>query len=537
MSAPAAPDDQRQPGTIDAAESAAVAALGPCVEPEALRGAAATAEGSNADAPARIKAGRLAGLSLGASIWVISWPILAESFLNWAVGAVDTIAAARVSEAAADAVAGASYVAWFLAMFGMALGVGSTAVVSRSVGKGRLAVANAAVGQSILLAAALGVIVGALVFALSPVLGSLLGLTQEGMREFNVYMRVLSISAPAMVILEAGVACCRGAGDSFRPLRIMIVINLINMLFTWALSGIDITRSVVDASGQRGVVTVLENPFPFRLGVLGIALGTAAAWVVGAAMILRLLHSGDSGVTLLRRRLAPHWHTMRRVVRIGLPNFLETLGMWAGNFIVIMIVGALAHPGFLGAHIVAIRIEALSFLPGFAMSLAAATLMGQWLGAGDPRTAGRATLLCSLIASVFMGLMGLVFLFFPDTVVGLFTTQPAHLETTPRLLQIAGAVQIPFAVGMVLRSALRAAGDAKVVMWITWVMTWAVRLPLAFLLTGYDMTLLGVHLHNPAPFGELGLVGLWYGLCAEVFLRGVAFSVRYAGGAWRTMNV
>ncbi|MFX8832906.1 MATE family efflux transporter, partial [Acinetobacter baumannii] len=89
---------------------------------------------------------------------------------------------------------------------------------------------------------------------------------------------------------------------------------------------------------------------------------------------------------------------------------------------------------YLGAHIVAIRIEALSFLPGFAMSLAAATLMGQWLGAGDSRTAGRATLLCSGIASAFMGAMGLVFMLRPAPVVALFTSQQAHLEMTPRLI-------------------------------------------------------------------------------------------------------
>src|SRR5436190_14699395 len=93
----------------------------------------------------RIKSGRLAGLSMGTAIWVLAWPILIESFLNSLVGLTDTLLSAQLSEAATDAIGGASYLLWFVGLVVQSIGVGATALISRAVGGGRLAVANAAV--------------------------------------------------------------------------------------------------------------------------------------------------------------------------------------------------------------------------------------------------------------------------------------------------------------------------------------------------------------------------------------------------------
>ncbi|HRQ72723.1 MAG TPA: MATE family efflux transporter, partial [Phycisphaerales bacterium] len=97
----------------------------------------------------RLKTGRLAGLTMGGAIWVLCWPILVESFLNSLVGLTDTVLAAQLGTDETDAIGSAAYVMWFIGLIVMAIGVGSTALVSRAVGRGRLAVANAAVGQSV----------------------------------------------------------------------------------------------------------------------------------------------------------------------------------------------------------------------------------------------------------------------------------------------------------------------------------------------------------------------------------------------------
>lgn len=472
-----------------------------------------------------------------ASIWVLSWPILAESLLNWLVAAVDTVLGAGISEAAADALAGGGYVSWFMGLIGMSLGVGATALVSRSIGKGRQAVANAALGQTVVLSVVMGLATTALVWFIAPTLGELLELSEEAHGLLVEYLRVVALGVPALTVMASGIAACRGAGDSLRPLWIMVGVNAVNIGVSWVASGVDATVSTVGPDGAVVTRTVLANPFAFEMGVRGIAWGTVAAWVCGAVAVLALVIDGRSGVRLRAKRMRPHVHTMRRLVRIATPSFAETLGMWLGNFVVIMMVGWLALPGLLGAHMVAVRIEAVSFLPGFSMAIAAATLAGQHLGARSPERAREAALRCTWVAAAIMGALGVLFLLFPEPITGLFTPQPTHLELTPRLIQIAGAIQIPFAAALVLRSVLRASGDAGVAMLITWGSTWLIRLPLVYALSGVDVPLGGGRvIENPFPF-ELGLVGVWYGLCGEIALRSVLFGARFAQGGWMRKKV
>jgi Na+-driven multidrug efflux pump len=485
----------------------------------------------------RLTSGRLAGLTMWGAIITLSWPIFAESLMNWLVGAVDTVLAAGLSEAAADAIAGGAYINWAINLVGMSIGVGTTAVVARSVGKGRLAAANAATGQSILLSLVCAVATGVVVWLTCPWLAGLLQLKDEGYTAFVVYLRTIAFGVPGVTLMATGIAACRGAGDSLRPLLVMVGVNLVNTFVSWALAGVDIVRgNMID--GEVVQRTLLHNPFGFNLGVSGIAWGTVLAWWLGAAAVIALLINGRSGVKLHRRRLAYDQVTTARVVRLAMPNFLEMAGMFVGNFLIVMMVGWMNSPGYLGAHIVAIRIEGISFLPGFAMSIAAATLAGQYLGAGSSRLANRSVWACAGITAAFMGVMGIAFIAFPVFITGLFTPQATHLEMTPKLLFMVGFIQIPFGVGMVFRSALRGAGDAKVVMWITWITTWAVRLPLAYFLSGVAVpaSIFGTEIANPSPI-QAGLVGLWWGLLIEIVVRCIAFMFRWFQGSWKHMKV
>lgn len=521
----AQPPPSLDPGTLDPTE----APIAP-TRREPI-GAGLTPDG-------RLRSGRLAGLTMRSAIWVLAWPVLVDSFLNTLVGLTDTILAAGISEPAADAVGMASYFLWFFGLVVMALDVGATALVSRSVGAGRLAVASAAVGQTMLMAVAAGLGLCALVWAIADPIGTVLFTEPESARAFRAYMRIMAIDVPFMTLLYAGIACLRGCGDTFRPMRAMIVVNVVNMTSSWILAGVDLKTAVV-VHGQATTRTLVHNPFGFDLGVTGIAVGTALAHAVGAVIILGVLVRGVSGVKLRQRRLRPHWHTLRRLVRVGLPNFAETLGMWFGNFLVVLMAGWLG-PGMIGAHSVAIRIEAFSFQPGFALGLAAATLAGQYIGAGSPRMARRAILACTGVAVGIMGAMGFVFMGAPRFCVGLISTQPTHLAITPELLFITGTVQVPFAIGIVLRTAMRGAGDVRSVMYITWATTYAARLPLVYLLSGVDIpvpaSLGGGVLANPWPW-DWGLRGLWIGLCIEVTIRGAMFVARFAHGGWAHARV
>jgi len=489
----------------------------------------------------RIKSGKLAGLSMWQAIWVVSWPVLVESLLNSLVGLTDTALSAAVSRDAADGVAAASYFLWIVSLFPIALGVGATALISRSAGKGRLAVAQTVVGQCFTLsfiAGALGVLVA---IVAAPIVSSWFNLKDQAHQDAVTYIRLVALAAPMQTFVSAGIACLRGLGDSLRPLLLMILINVVNIVASFALSGVEYAYATTDPSGAAVRHVLVGNPFPFDLGVAGISLGTVAAWSVGAMAMFAMLVRGAHGVRLRTRRMRIHWHTTRRLLRIGLPNLLETFGMWAGNFLVILLVGLMHQPGLLGAHIITVRIEAFSFLPGFAMSLAAATLAGQYLGAGSPHLARLAVWRCLGVAAAMMGAAGVVFVVFGRAVTGIFSQQPEHLEIVPTLLIISGVSQPVFAVSIVFRSALRGAGVTGAVARITWISIFAIRLPLAWLFSGVDLPLPGgLTIPNPAPLQRLGmhpLAGFWVGLCAELTIRGVFFTIEFVRGNWTRARV
>jgi putative MATE family efflux protein len=516
------------PTTLDPNEDAVLV-------PARLKGRAGRGEiGLTPDG--RLKTGRLAGLTMRAAIIALSWPVLVDSLLNSLVGLVDTTIAAAISTAATDAIGNASYTIWFVGLFFMALDIGATALISRAVGAGRMAVANAAVGQTLILATVIGTALGAFLFVVAAPLASLMSMTGEAHDAFVTYLRVFAFDVPGFSILVAGIACLRGSGDTFRPMRAMIIVNLVNLALGWALAGPDYKTSTVVA-GQLVTRTVIANPFNIHLGVMGIALGMLAAHTTGAILIVWTLARGSAGLRLRRHRLfRPHWHTMRRIIRVGLPSFAETFGMWLGNFPIILMAGWIgAH--YVGAHILTIRVEAMSFQPGFAIGIAAAALAGQYLGAGSPRLAKRAVLICTALASAIMGLMGVLFMTEGHRIVGILSPQKEHLEIAPTLLFITGMVQIPFAIGIVLRQAMRGAGDVKMVAYITWICTYAFRLPLAYILSGVDIPL-GHGRVFKNPFGlEPSISRLWIGLCAEIIIRGVLFTARFLQGGWARAKV
>ncbi len=486
----------------------------------------------------RFRSGRLKGLTMGAAIFVLAWPVVLESFLNSLVGLVDTKLSASLEDgvAATDAIGGASYIMWFIGLVIMAIGVGATALISRSVGKGRMGVANVMLGQATTLSLICGSGIGLVVWFACPAIVTLLNMSEAAGGYFIQYMRIIALGTPFASLLFGLIACSRGAGDSISPLKAMIIRNIINIIVSWGISGV--------------TVFGLTSPLGIDWGVRGIALGTVVGDIFGAGLIFSLALTGKWSIRLKRRNLKPHLITIYRFVRLGIPNFLETFGMWLGNFFIIAFVGLLAlqvsSDGLLGAHIIGIRIEAFSFMPGFGMGIASATLAGQYLGMGRPDLAKKAVFRCTVIASVIMGALGMCFIVFAKPITAAMSSQPEHMQLVPPLLIICGIVQIPFAIGIVFRSAMRGAGDVKWVMGLTWFATYGMRLPLAYIVSGVDIPIPefigGGIITNPrlfeAWFGVApGLTALWIALCSEMFLRGVIFSIRFFHGGWLKAKV
>ncbi|MFG0331238.1 MAG: MATE family efflux transporter [Phycisphaerales bacterium] len=481
----------------------------------------------SAPAPGAIRGGRLAGKSLPVAILILALPVLLEQFANALVQLVDKALAGHLpgdmATPALDGVGIAGYLSWFISVAMAAIGIGGMALIARAIGAGDRDLAQRTLGQSVLFAIAWGFVVGIVLWFIARPLASLANLSEEATLYCLQYTRILALGMPLIGFLFVSINCLHGAGETTRPFLIMVVVNVVNILASWILSGVSIPLPAI------GVV--IENPFSFDLHVVGIALGTVIGKAVGAVLIALLMLRGVHDLRLELPALRPNWEIFRRVVRIGLPSFLDGFGMWAGQLIAVFwLLGIIVEKtgqteGLLGAHIITVQWEAFSFMPGFALGVAAGALAGQYLGADNPRMATRAIAACTVLGMILMGLAGLVFIFAGEFLTYLISRQPIHLELAPQLLMICGFVQVFFAMAMVIRGGLRGAGDTTASMLLTWVTTWGVRIPLAWYF--------GVVFRD----GELGLVGMWIGLCAELGVRGLAFLARFLHGGWRTVQV
>lgn len=429
------------------------------------------------------------------------WPFL-EQVMNFLVGFVDTALAGHLSVSATNAVGVAVYVLWFMLLLINAVGVGCTALIARAAGAGRWRRANVVLGQSVALAAAWGVLVALGLYLLAPIIGRVSGLSGESLEKCTLYLGLLTLAVPFKSILGISTACLRGAGDTRTPFFVMVLVNLINIVVSVAL--------VADFSPIGGH------------GLAGVAVGTVTAWTIGGLCVLAVLARGRVSLKLIPANLVMRCRWIVRITRIGLPNLLESMGHWVGNYLILAIVGHLPVAHAVGAHIIGIRIEAVSFLPGAAMGIAAATLAGQYLGANDPRTARKAVCYCWFFGASLMTVFGVLFMVIPEILIGLVTDQPEFLATSPGLLFHAGWSQLGFGTYIVLSYAIRGAGDTRSALAMSFSSTYLVRLPLTYVL---------------AVVFEMGLVGVWIACSAELILRGALFLARFLHGGWTRVKV
>jgi putative MATE family efflux protein len=438
-------------------------------------------------------------------LWLAA-PIVVEQFLSMGVGLTDVYLAGhlgRQAAAATAAVGSVSYILWLIGLIAGAIGTGSTALIARATGARHRSLANAVCGQTVIAAAVTGGSIALLFVVFARQIATITGLRGEAYDFALYYVRILSLSLPFSILLFSANACLRGAGDTLTPALSMLLVDGLNMGLSYALS-----------RGRFGLP---------EMGFRGIAVGTVCAYVVGGVLQFGVLLRGRGGLKLHLHRLRPHWHTLRRVLRIGLPSGLEGMLTWGANFVIVAIINRMDPTNVSGsAHIVAVRMESVSFLIGFAFATASATMVGQSLGMKDPARARRAAYSAYGAAGAVMGFMGLMFMLAPHAFASVMSNNPAIVDLSADCLRITGFAQIGFAAAMVFGASLRGAGDTFTVMLINLTIVLGLRLMAVLVVT--------------LVFG-MGLTAVWVVLAGELFIRGVAMFARFQQGAWRHVEV
>jgi len=437
----------------------------------------------------------------------LSLPVLAEHILHMAVGWNDTYLAnhlpPNISAAAGASVGTIQYFFWFAGLIAGAVATGSTAIIARAIGAKHKSLANSICAQSILFATIIGGTLGLLTLVCAVPMARISGLHGVAHDFALTYLRLLSPAVPFVIVMIVANACLRGAGDTLSPAIAMIIVDLINIFFSWGL-----------CRGLWGMPA---------LGFNGIAIGTVIAYIAGGLIQISVLLVGRGGIRLFLHRLRPHWHNLTRIIRIGLPSGAGDLLNFGANFVLIMVVNATDPTNVSSAaHNIAIRVESLSYMTGFAVAVAATTMVGQCLGMKDPKRATRVAYLAYALGGGFMTFAGLCFIFLGRYPAMLLSNEPAVRDLAARCLLITGFCQTGFAAAIIFSGALRGAGDTLSVMVMSLFSVLALRLG-GVLIVGLWM--------------RMGLAAIWVVLATELFIRGALIYSRFLQGGWKHVQV
>lgn len=455
-------------------------------------------------------------------VLTLGGPVLLQQFLIFAVSLSDALLAGRFEPPTGSHVASqsaqttATYLTWFIGSYAVLVSVGSTALVARFVGAGDRALAGRTLHQSLLLAAGLGLLGSIAGLLWVEELVSLLQLKGEAAQFAADYLRPLFALLVFQIVGLAGIACLIGAGDTRTGMWILGGVAIINVPLAWIC--------------HHG-----WGPIP-EMGFTGIALGTAISQAIGGIAVLIVLARGRAGLRLKLRLLRPDTKLMRRLLRISIPAGFDSLLLAVGQLFFLGVVNRLGEIEG-SAHGIALRCEAISFLLGTAFGTAAMTLVGQQLGAGRPDRAARSAWTAFGICAVVMCFLGVGFYVFSPHLFELFCPyehQRPVIDAGVPVLQLIAFAMPPLASTIVFAASLRGAGDTRVPVLFTLIGFFVIRIPLAWYLTSrtIDLGMFGVV--NGA---DLGLMGAWMAMTADVFARGCLLLLRFRSGRWRTIEV
>jgi putative MATE family efflux protein len=399
--------------------------------------------------------------SLNRTILLLAIPMVLEMVLESLFAVVDV---AWVGRLGADAVAAVGLTEAMLALVfavGLGLAMSTTAMVARRIGEKDPEDASIAGVQAIVLGLAISLAAGLPAGIMAPRLLAWMGATPAIVATGSGYARIALGGCGAILMLFLNNAIFRGAGDAAIAMRLLWVSNIINL--------------ILDPCLIFGL-----GPFP-RMGVTGAAMATFTGRSIGVLYQFWRLARGTERLRPLAHHLRVNMGVMIRLLRVSFTGILQfAIGHVSWIFLVQIV--ALFGAASVAGYTVAIRIVMFFILPSWGLSNAAATLVGQNLGAQRPDRAEQAVWRTGLYNMFFLGGLGVFFVVFATPVVKLFLNDPAVIPIAAVALRTFACGNVGYAYGMVMLQAFNGAGDTVTPTIVNFFGFWVLELPLAWLL-------------------------------------------------------
>ena len=378
-------------------------------------------------------------------------------------GIVDVYFVSQLGPAAVAAVGMVDSLLVIIYTIGMGLGMAATAMVARRIGEKDPETASLTSYQVLVLGLMVSIPVAIVGIFYAPDLMRLMGATEEVVDMGSTYASIIFGFNFLILFLFIINAIFRGAGDAVMAMGVLWLANLINIILDPAL-------------------IFGWGPFP-ELGIKGAAIATCIGRGVGVLFQLYLLFKGSGRIKLMTQALKLNFDIMRKVIVVSLP---ATIQYFIGSASWIFIFWIIARFGTdaIAGYTIAIRIFIFALLPSWGMGNAAATLVGQNLGAKKPERAERSVWITASTNMVFLGLVALGIFIFAYPLVEVFSSEQAVIEFGANCLRIVSITYIFFAYGMVTVQAFNGAGDTRTPTLINLISYWLLQIPLAFILSG-----------------------------------------------------
>ncbi|MBD3402727.1 MATE family efflux transporter [candidate division GN15 bacterium] len=435
------------------------------------------------------------------TIFALALPVVAGMLMEFALTVTDFFWVGRLGATAQDAITSSMVVQW--TVFGLLaiIWVGITALVSRYVGARELDRVRFFIRQGMWLSIVLGVVITGLGYWSTPHLLAFMDTSEATLVHAVPYLRIFFLSTIMFSLAETQYAIFRASGDTRTPMQVAVVAIVINM--------------ILDPLLILGI-----GPFP-KLGVPGAAIATAIAITIAVVLIGILMLRGKLGYSVDRPlALLPDFPSIGKIIRIGLPISTQQVTFVVVYWFLIAIVHQFGQEA--GAAMgIGNRMESFSYLTCYGFSLAAATMVGQNLGAGNPDRAARCawgatglSISLTLIISVF-------FLLIPYQIASIFSDNEQVRQIAADYLFILGLSQFTMAVEIVLEGAFSGAGDTVPPM-IVMIPGSVARIPLAYYLV---FTL------------DWGINGVWWTLTITTTAKAIVLAYWFYRGKWKLKAV
>lgn len=440
--------------------------------------------------------------NLWVTIWQLSWPMLLIMIFNFFVGFTDIYVAGLINPGVQAAVGFVSQLYFLLIIIANAISIATVALVSRFIGSGDFHKAVENAKQSLIFGVLIAACLTIAGLAFYREIIAAAGFPMQIREIAETFLRIFAFALGPNYLLIISNAIFRASGEVKKPLLTMFVVSAVNVI------------------GDFGFVFGIP-PFP-KIGYPGIALATAISATIGMSInFIFFLHRWQD---LYRSAWTISVSTLTKIANLGWPAALLQIAWNAGSIVLYNILGRLGDESIIALASITngLRIEAIIFLPAFALNMAASVLVGQNLGAGKTGRAAKVGWEIAMVGVVLLSLIAVVIFAWAEYFASLLAKEPAVLKETTRYLRI-NMVSEPFmALSLILGGGLQGAGDTRGTMWVILIGMWFVRLPLAFFLA----IILGY-----------GAIGVWIAMVTSMTVQGILMARRFRSGHWKDLKV